>query len=149
MFGTKRVDHVSMAVWDLEKQIAFFEKVFGWRVADRFRNEKAGYSGATLDVGPGQPQWEILEPLGEESFLRKFLEERGPGVHHVTIEVADADAAAEHLRACGVEPFGGPRVTWDWKEMFVHPRDTNGVLFQLYEKVQPPHHLPHDHHADV
>ncbi len=146
MLGVKRVDHVSMAVWDLEQQVAFFEKVFGWTVAGRFTNEREGYRGVVMDIGPGQPQWEILEPLGEQSFLRKFLRERGPGIHHVTMEVEDADAAAEHLRQCGIEPFGGPRVSWDWKEFFVHPKDTNGVLFQLYELVPPPSGAPHDHH---
>lgn len=146
MLGVKRVDHVSMAVWDLEKQVAFFENVFGWKVAGRFKNEREGYSGVVMDIGPGQPQWEILEPLGEHSFLRKFLRERGPGIHHVTMEVENADAAADHLRQCGIEPFGGPRVSWDWKEFFVHPRDTNGVLFQLYEHVPPPPGESHDHH---
>lgn len=146
MLRAKRVDHVSMAVWDLEQQVAFFEKTFGWKVHARFKNEREGYSGAVMDIAPGQPQFEILEPLGEHSFLHRFLRERGPGVHHVTIEVEDADAAAEHLRGCGVEPFGGPRVSWDWKEFFVHPRDTNGVLFQLYEQVPPPSSAPHDHH---
>ena len=139
---TKRVDHVSMAVWKIDDALPFFRDVFGWKEAGRFSSEDAGFSGVVLDVpgpdGERQMQWEILEPLGENSFIAKFLRERGPGLHHVTLEVADADAAANGLRAHGVEPFGGPRVSYDWKEMFVHPKSSGGVLFQLYEQLEEP-----------
>jgi methylmalonyl-CoA/ethylmalonyl-CoA epimerase len=138
----KRVDHVSMAVWKIDDQIKFFTDVFGWKEAGRFQSEEAGFAGVVLDVpgpdGQRQMQWEILEPLGENSFIEKFLRERGPGLHHVTLEVDDADASAVHLRECGIEPFGGPRVSYDWKEMFVHPKATGGVLFQLYEQLDVP-----------
>ena len=138
----KRVDHVSMAVWKIDDALPFFRDVFGWKEAGRFQSEEAGFSGIVLDVpgpdGERQMQWEILEPLGENSFIAKFLRERGPGLHHVTLEVADADRAAEGLRAHAVEPFGGPRVSYDWKEMFVHPKSTGGVLFQLYEQLEEP-----------
>ena len=140
--GLKRVDHVSMAVWNLEEQLAFFTNIFGWKEAGRFRNEKEGFAGVVVDVpgadGQRQMQWEILEPIGEESFVAKFLRDRGPGLHHVTLEVEDADKAAVGLRECGIEPFGGPRVSYDWKEMFIHPKKSGGVLFQLYEQLDVP-----------
>ena len=145
--GLRRVDHVSMAVWKIDDQLPFFTEIFGWKEAGgpgkgRFRNEEAGFAGVVLDVpgadGQRQMQWEILEPIGEDSFIAKFLRERGPGLHHVTLEVEDADAAASDLRGHGVEPFGGPRVSWDWKEMFVHPKASGGVLFQLYEQLDAP-----------
>jgi methylmalonyl-CoA/ethylmalonyl-CoA epimerase len=140
--GIKRVDHVSMAVWNIDDQLSFFTDVFGWKEAGRFRNEEAGFAGVVLDVpggdGQRQMQWEILEPIGEDSFIAKFLRERGPGLHHVTLEVNDADKAADGLRTHEIEPFGGPRVSYDWKEMFVHPRASGGVLFQLYEQLDEP-----------
>ena len=140
--GIKRVDHVSMAVWKIDDQLPFFTEVFGWKEAGRFRNEAAGFAGVVLDVpgadGQRQMQWEILEPIGEDSFIAKFLRERGPGLHHVTLEVDDADRAAGALRSHSIEPFGGPRVSYDWKEMFVHPRASGGVLFQLYEQLAEP-----------
>jgi methylmalonyl-CoA/ethylmalonyl-CoA epimerase len=140
--GIKRVDHVCMAVWKLEDQLPFFTDVFGWQEAGRFRSEAAGFAGVVLDVpgadGQRQMQWEILEPAGENSFIEKFLRERGPGLHHVTLEVDDADAAASRLRECGIEPFGGPRVSFDWKEMFIHPKSSGGVLFQLFEQLDAP-----------
>jgi methylmalonyl-CoA/ethylmalonyl-CoA epimerase len=138
----KRVDHVCMAVWKIDDQLPFFTELFGWAEAGRFRNEEAGFAGVVLDVpgadGQRQMQWELLEPIGEDSFIAKFLRERGPGLHHVTLEVADADAAAAAMRARGIEPFGGPRVSWDWKEMFIHPKSSGGVLFQLYEQLDAP-----------
>ena len=141
----KRVDHVAMAAWSIDEAMKFFTDVFGWKEAGRFRNADAGFAGVVLDVpgpdGTRQMQWEILEPLGENSFIDKFLRERGPGLHHVTLEVDDADAAAAYLRECGIEPFGGPRVSYDWKEMFIHPKATGGVLFQLYEQLAEPGNL--------
>lgn len=140
--GIKRVDHVCMAVWKIDDQLPFFTQLFGWKEAGRFRNEKEGFAGVVLDVpaadGQRQMQWEILEPIGDESFIAKFLRERGPGLHHVTIEVANADKAATEMRSFGIEPFGGPRVSWDWKEMFIHPKSSGGVLFQLYEQLDAP-----------
>lgn len=140
--GVKRVDHVSMAVWKIDEAVAFFTNIFGWKEAGRFESTEAGFAGVVLDVpgpdGQRQMQWEILEPLGENSFIEKFLRERGPGLHHVTLEVDDADDAASSLRAHGIEPFGGPRVSYDWKEMFIHPKASGGVLFQLYEQLPAP-----------
>ena len=140
--GLRRVDHVSMAVWKIDESLPFFTDVFGWKEAGRFRNDEAGFAGVVLDVpgadGQRQMQWEILEPIGEDSFIAKFLRERGPGLHHVTLEVADADEAASGLRKSGIDPFGGPRVSYDWKEMFVHPKSSGGVLFQLYEQLPAP-----------
>ena len=71
--GLKRIDHVSMAVWKLDEQVEFFTKVFGWKEAGRFSNEKEGFAGCVLDVpgadGQRQMQWEILEPIGDNSFI--------------------------------------------------------------------------------
>jgi hypothetical protein len=67
--GVRRVDHVSMAVWNIDEQIKFFKDVFGWQEAGRFRSEEAGFAGVVLDVpgadGRPQMQWEILEPIAK------------------------------------------------------------------------------------
>lgn len=153
--GLKRLDHVCMAVWKIEDQLPFFTDIFGWKEAGRFRNDDAGFAGVVLDVpgadGQRQMQWEILEPTGDDSFIAKFLNERGPGLHHVTLEVLNADNAAAALKECGIEPFGGPRVSYDWKEMFIHPKASGGVLFQLFEQLDVPGYLggpPSDKPAD-
>jgi methylmalonyl-CoA/ethylmalonyl-CoA epimerase len=120
-----------MAAWKLGESVEFFRELFGMKVAGRFDNPEDGYNGVVLDM-PGGAQWEILEPAGENSFVTRFLNERGPGLHHVTFEVESIEAAAAVLRQKGIEPFG-VRAAGSWKELFIHPRDTGGVLVQLYE----------------
>jgi len=134
MLGIKRIDHVSVVNGDLEGRIKFYSDLFGMEVAERFETTDGGFKGVALKI-PGSPtQWEILEPFGDDSFLHRFLAERGPGMHHATFEVEDVDKAAAALRAYGVEPFG-EGTAGDWKQLFIHPRDSGGVLIQLYEKV--------------
>ena len=94
-----------------------------------------------LDVpgpdGQRQMQWEILEPLGENSFIEKFS--ASAGLACITSRSGRRRRHRRpHLRECGIEPFGGPRVSYDWKEMFVHPKTTGGVLFQLFEQLDIP-----------
>ncbi len=135
MLGIKRLDHVAMAVWDLDEQTDLFERVFGWKVIDRFENRAEGYRGVTLDVASGQPQFELIAPIGDDNYVARFLRERGPGLHHVTYEVDDPSATAAAMRRQGIEPLHGVRVTDGWEETFMHPRDSNGVLFQFYRYV--------------
>ena len=136
MLGIKRIDHVSVVNGDLEDRVRFYTELFGMEVDERFDAPDAGFKGVALKI-PGSPtQWEILEPLGEDSFLHRFLADRGAGMHHVTFEVEDITKAAAALRAYGVEPFG-ESVAGEWKQLFLHPRDTGGVLIQLYEVVKP------------
>lgn len=125
-----------MAVWKVEDQLPLFTELFGMKEAGRWRNEAEGRAGVTLDVD-GNVQWELMEPTSDDSFVARFLRERGPGLHHVTIEVEDVGRAAEALRQRGIEPFRGVRAESGWKETYVHPRDTGGVLFQLYEETEP------------
>jgi methylmalonyl-CoA/ethylmalonyl-CoA epimerase len=130
--GIKRMDHVCMVVPKLDERLPMLTQLFGMRVAGRFDNPSAGYNGVTLDVPGGGAQWELLEPSGDDSFLVRFLSERGPGLHHVTFEVESVERATKALRDFGYEPFGG-RNYEAYKEVYVHPRDSGGVLFQLYE----------------
>ena len=132
MLGIKRMDHVCMVVAKLEERLPMLTNLFGMKVAGRFDNPTAGYNGVVLDIPGGDAQWELLEPNGDDSFLVRFLKERGPGLHHVTFEVESVDKATEALQAKGVRPFGG-RSYESYKEVFIHPKDTGGVLFQLYE----------------
>jgi methylmalonyl-CoA/ethylmalonyl-CoA epimerase len=134
-----------MAVWKVEDHLPFLTDVLGMKVAGRFRNEQEGYAGVGLDILPsreGVPgvQWEVLEPISEDSFVARFLRERGPGLHHVTFEVDDVEAAARELREKGIQPYGGIRMDGNWKEIFIHPRDSGGVLIQLYQEVEEHEH---------
>ncbi len=132
VLGITRMDHVCMVVGKLNERLPMLTDLFGLKEAGRFDNAAAGYNGVVLDIPGGGAQWELLEPSGDDSFLARFLRERGPGLHHVTFEVESVEQATQALKEYGYEPFAG-RTYDSYKEVYVHPRDTGGVLIQLYE----------------
>lgn len=130
----QRVDHVSIAVPDLEKQADWQERVFGMVREGTWEEERLGYRGTVMTVPGSLLKFEIMQPTRPDSFVQKFIEQRRPGMHHVCCEVASVEAAAEALRREGIEPYGGV-IESDWrKHTFLHPRDSGGVLFQLFEE---------------
>jgi methylmalonyl-CoA/ethylmalonyl-CoA epimerase len=129
----KRIDHISMAAPDIEERARFFQELFGMKVVGRFDVPRDGYNGLELSIPGSDTKLEIIEPNGENSFVSKFLAHKGSMYHHVTFEVTDIRAAAKALREYGIEPFGY-REDADWaRELFIHPRDTGGVLIQLFQ----------------
>ncbi len=132
--GLKRVDHVSMAVRDLDKQVAWQERVFGMKVEGSWEEDPLGYRGAVMSIPNSQLKFEMMEPTRPDSFVQRFIDERRQGMHHICCEVESVEAAVEGLRAEGIEAFGGV-INSDWKKhTFIHPRDSGGVLFQLFEE---------------
>ena len=106
MTHVTRIDHISMAVRDLEPQIELLERLFGFRYRGRFTEQ--GAVGAELEI-PGYSgiSWELLAPDGPDSHLHRFLDsENGPGIHHIALEVADLDEAIDTMRSLGIEPWG-------------------------------------------
>jgi methylmalonyl-CoA/ethylmalonyl-CoA epimerase len=140
--GIKRLDHVCWAVRRLGDVLPLLTDLMGMRVTDRWQNEEQGFRGLSLALPGGSVVFELLEPLGEDSFLHRFLEERGPGLHHVTFEVEDIDAAAQAIRDHDIEPFGGVRRSEGWLETYIHPKDSGGVLFQFYTEEDHEHEAP-------
>src|SRR3712207_6280428 len=94
VFGLKRGVHISMAVWSIDEELPFFTDLLGMSVAGRWRNEDEGDAGAVLDCPDKQLQMELVEPIGDDGFVARFLRERGPGVHHVTVETEDVEQAS-------------------------------------------------------
>ncbi len=141
--GIKRLDHVCWAVNRLEDALPLLTELMGMTVEGRFENREVGFRGVGLRVPGGTGHFELLEPLGEDSYLHKFLQERGPGLHHVTFEVEDAEQAGKAIEGYGIAPFGGVRRSHGWAETFIHPKDSGGVLFQFYVEEEP-HDHPHD-----
>ncbi len=132
--GLKRVDHVSMAVSDLDGQVAFQENVFGMELLSRWTDEHGGYHGALMAIPGSLLQFEMIQPSRPDSFVQRFIDTRRTGMHHICCEVESVDKACEGLRANGIEPFGGI-IESDWhRHTFLHPRDSGGVLFQLFEE---------------
>lgn len=132
--GLKRVDHVSMATADRDAQVAFQERVFGMELISKWTNEPEGYHGALMGIPGSLLQFEIIQPSRPDSFVQRFIDTRRAGMHHICCEVESVDKACEGLRAAGIEPFGGI-IESDWhRHTFLHPRDSGGVLFQLFEE---------------
>jgi methylmalonyl-CoA/ethylmalonyl-CoA epimerase len=128
-----RIDHVGVAVEDLDAAISLYEGDFEMKLAHRETVEEQGVEAVLLDVGEGHV--ELLRPLGPETVVGKFLQKRGPGLHHVAYAVGDIDAVLTSLREAGVELIDsearigirGSRVA------FLHPRATGNVLTELVE----------------
>ena len=130
----QRVDHVSMAVTDLERQIEWQQRVFGGEVEGRWSEERLGYHGAIMTIPGSLLKFEMIQPSRPDSFVQKFIDSRRAGMHHICCEVASVEEASAGLRANGIEPFGGV-VDEGWKKhTFLHPKDSGGVLFQLFEE---------------
>ena len=129
-----RIDHVGVAVEDLDAAIALHEQTYGMELAHREVVEEQGVEAVLLDVGPSHV--ELLRPLEPDSAVGRFLASRGPGLHHVAYRVDDIDAALDALRDRGLQlidetPRRGIR---DSRVAFLHPRSAGGVLTEI---VQP------------
>jgi methylmalonyl-CoA epimerase len=129
-----RIDHVGVAVDDLDAAIALHEQTYGLVLAHREVVEEQGVEAVLLDVGDSHV--ELLRPLQPDTAVGRFLASRGPGLHHVAYRVGDIDAALDALRDRGVQLIDEtPRVgIRDSRVAFVHPRSTGGVLTEI---VQP------------
>jgi len=130
-----KIDHVGIAVPDLDAAIAFYADTFGVQSVHEEVNEEQGVREAMLAVGDGTTQVQLLAPLTEESTIAKFIGRNGPGVQQVAYTVENLDAVCRTLRDKGLrllydEPRRG---TADSRVNFIHPKDAGGVLVELVE----------------
>jgi methylmalonyl-CoA/ethylmalonyl-CoA epimerase len=134
VFG--RIDHIGVATDDLDGALALYEKTLGMPLAHRETVESQGVEAALLDVGEGHV--ELLRPLGPETPVGKYLEKRGPGLHHVAYAVGDIDDVLGKLKDAGVELIDTePRVgIRDSRVAFLHPHSTGGVLTEIVEPAE-------------
>jgi methylmalonyl-CoA/ethylmalonyl-CoA epimerase len=129
------IDHVGVAVPDLDAAIEFYASTFGLRVVHQEVNEEQGVHEAMLAVGDSGSWIQLLAPLSEDSTIGRFLSRRGQGIQQLAYRVRDLDAVSEILRDRGVrllypEPRRG---TSNSRVNFVHPKDAGGVLVELVE----------------
>jgi methylmalonyl-CoA/ethylmalonyl-CoA epimerase len=131
VFG--RIDHVGIAVEDLDEAVALYSERLGMPVQHRETVEQQGVEAVLLGVG--ESHIELLRPLGPDTAVGRFLERNGPGMHHVAYGTDDIESALEAVRAAGLrlideEPRTGIRNS---RVAFVHPKSTGGVLTELVE----------------
>ncbi|GAA3355230.1 methylmalonyl-CoA epimerase [Saccharopolyspora gregorii] len=132
------VDHVGIAVTDLDAAIEFQRATFGLEVAHTEVNEEQGVREAMLRApgdAAGATQLQVIAPLRSDSAIAKFLDRNGPGLQQLAYRVTDVDAASEALRAKGLRLlYDAPRRgTAGSRINFVHPKDAGGVLVELVE----------------
>jgi methylmalonyl-CoA/ethylmalonyl-CoA epimerase len=129
------IDHVGIAVPDLDAAIEFYRATFGIESVHEEVNEEQGVREAMLSVGGGDTRIQLLAPLTSTSPIAKFLDTRGPGIQQLALRVADVEAVSEQLRAQGLRLlFDAPkRGTAGSRVNFVHPKDAGGVLLELVE----------------
>ncbi|MGH2763620.1 MAG: methylmalonyl-CoA epimerase [Thermoleophilaceae bacterium] len=131
MFG--RIDHVGVAVEDLDEAVALYSERLGMPVQHRETVEEQGVEAVLLGVG--ESHVELLRPLGPDTAVGRFLERGGPGLHHVAYGTDDIESSLEAVRSAGLRliderPRTGIRNS---RVAFVHPGSTGGVLTELVE----------------
>lgn len=136
------IDHVGIAVPDLEEAITMYREKFGMEVAHRETNEEQGVHEAMVRVGESESCIQLLAPIDENSTIAKFLGRSGPGMQQMAYRVTDVDAVCAILRERGVRLlYDAPkRGTANSRVNFIHPKDAGGVLVELVEPSADAHH---------
>jgi methylmalonyl-CoA/ethylmalonyl-CoA epimerase len=135
MFTIKKIDHVAVCVPDIDAAVAKYKEVFGLAAKERETVASQKTEAALLPIGDSNI--ELITPRGNDGLV-KFLEKRGPGLHHIAVEVEGIENALLFLKSIGVPlidetPRSGAR---GHKVAFVHPKATGGVLVELVEPAE-------------
>jgi methylmalonyl-CoA epimerase len=131
------IDHIAIAVSNLEEGLRFYKQLLGMRVSQEETVEAERVNLAMLPAGvtADSPRIELLEPSDRNSTIGNFIEDRGPGLHHIALRVDDLPAAIERLKVEGARLLNEPRQgAGGHVYVFVHPASTGGVLLELIQR---------------
>jgi methylmalonyl-CoA epimerase len=130
-----KFDHVGMVVKNTDETMTLLSSLFGFEVAESRAEPEAGFK-STL-ISKAGVTFELIEPVGPQGMIQRFVEKHGGGLHHVSIQVSDLEAEMKRLKGLGVQ-FSSeePALVSDSKVVFIHPRSTNGLLIELVERKQ-------------
>jgi methylmalonyl-CoA/ethylmalonyl-CoA epimerase len=139
------IDHVGVAVADLDEAVAFYGRRFGFAVVHEEVNDEQGVREAMLAVGHAGARLQLLAPLTPDSAIARFLDRSGPGLQQLAYRVTSIDEAMDAVRSAGMRLlYETPRRgTAGSRINFIHPKDAGGVLVELVEPRPPetgPHH---------
>ena len=136
------IDHVGIAVPDLDAATAMYREKFGMRVVHEETNEEQGVREAMVAVGDSGSCIQLLAPLDETSTIAKFIDRSGPGLQQLAYRVNDVEQVSEILRERGLRLlYDAPRRgTSDSRINFIHPKDAGGVLVELVEPASSSNH---------
>ena len=130
----EKIDHISIAVKDLDQAIKFYKAVFGLEPNLVYEST---YTKAKIAFIPiGETRIELIQPSNPESVVGKFLEKRGEGIHHISFKVKDVDQSLTEIESKGVQLIDkkSRQVRENERVAFLHPKSTNGVLFELVQE---------------
>ena len=132
--GTWNIDHLGIAVRSIEEALPFYATDLGLPILHRETVEHEKVKVAMLPAG-GDARIELLEPLNPDSTIAKFIEKRGPGLHHVAMKVPNLQATVDRLKSAGVKLLNEPRAgAGGHIYVFIHPSSTGGVLWELIQE---------------
>jgi methylmalonyl-CoA/ethylmalonyl-CoA epimerase len=130
-----KINHIAVAVEDIDAALSFWRDALGMRLdhVEEVPSQKARV--AFLPVG--ESEVELVQPTSPDTGTAKFLAERGPGIHHLCLEVQDITGMLEQLKAAGVRLINEtPQELEGRRIAFVHPKSTGGVLIEFYELIR-------------
>lgn len=129
-----KINHIAIVVSDIEGVLTFWRDALGLPLGEVSDVPSEAVRIAFLEAG--EAHIELLEPTSSDSGVAKYLEKRGPGMHHICLEVPNIEAAIQQLRAKGVELINEtPRERDGRKYAFIHPKSAGGVMVELYESL--------------
>jgi methylmalonyl-CoA/ethylmalonyl-CoA epimerase len=127
----KRFNHVGIAVRNLDRAVEFFQETYGAKIVWRKKYEDVKMDTALISIG--EAQFELLASLEPQSLIDRFIESRGEGIHHVSLEVDHFEQVIEDIKAKGLKVISEAD-TEDFKAAFIHPQSSFGVLTEI---IQP------------
>jgi methylmalonyl-CoA/ethylmalonyl-CoA epimerase len=135
MVDLKNIEHIGIAVQNLEESLNFYQNILGLEFLKKEVVEEQGVKIAFLKVG--ESKIELLEPLNEESAVARFINKKGQGIHHFAILVDSIEDKIKSMQAQGARLIGDKATEGadNMKIIFVHPKTTNGVLLELCEPI--------------
>ena len=128
----KQISHLGIAVKDLEEARKFYRSVFGLESSEPIIGGDGTIKVSMVEIG--HTLIELLQPIGSEGVMAKFLEKRGEGFHHICYEVDDINSEIASLKAAGINVLGEPKPGAEGMSVLLHPRETHGVLVELVDK---------------
>lgn len=127
----KKIDHVGIAVKDVNATVSLFEEILGARLIRKKTFEDQKLISALISIG--DDQMELMQSMAEDGVISKFIKARGEGIHHVSLEIDDLEAILNRLQAKGIKVMGVAKSAQP-KLFFIHPQNTFGVLIELIER---------------
>jgi len=130
----KKIDHVAMVVKETDKSVALFSSMFGFEVVETRPDLEGGFKSTLLSKA--DVILELIEPTAQQGPIQNFLQKRGGGLHHISIQVADLDEEIAHLKTLGVQLVSDVplQINDDTRLVFIHPRSTDGLMIELIER---------------